>query len=589
LLRFHLDLCDEILRSMGYPGLYPGIFESRRVEDVVALQSMVFATQYASAQAWIDSGLKIDGAVGHSLGQITALCVSGTLSLRDGLKLVAGRAALMLEHWGPESGTMVAVESDLASLESLMDQITAENDRHQFEIACYNGPTSHVIVCDKDSADTLEDMLVKRTVRHKRLNVTHGFHSKFTDPMIPHLERLASSLTFRKPKITLETCTSGTSWPEPTAQLVAAHTRDPVYFAQAVQRLQQRLGACTWLEAGSDSSIVGMVRRAFPHQTEALDTFMPMQLNRPSSTDRLVDVTLDLWKRGHRVQFWNFHRTQATDYDLLRLPSYQFENTKHWLDLNTAPQVECECKTSRTQAKAPLLSDEPAVLIRHTKSDDHCHIFDVNPKSDEYQTFVRGHSVLGSPTCPSALYVELVSRALALVKASKSTHLLSVEDFQIESPLTSGTDCHIRLRIQAQAQTWSFRITSESVSLDDAIQRRTLSHATGAVSFHASATLEEEFVRFERIVGRERITHDLLSDPKTESVKGGIVYKLFSQVINYAEYYRGVESISCKAGHIIGTVLPPALVPEGVRESHLKPWILDSFFQLANMHANYIV
>jgi acyl transferase domain-containing protein/SAM-dependent methyltransferase len=589
LLRFHLDLCDETLRSMGYPGLYPGIFKSTKVEDVVALQSMVFATQYASAQAWIHSGLKIDGVVGHSLGQIAALCVSGTLSLRDGLKLVAGRAALMREHWGPESGTMVAVESDLASLESLMVQMTAEDDRHQFEIACYNGPTSHVIVCDRFSADKLEEVLIKRAVRHKRLNVTYGFHSQFTNPMIPHLERLASSLTFHEPKIALETCTNGTSWPKPTPQLVAAHTRDPVYFAQAVKRLQSRLGACTWLEAGSDSSIVGMVRRVFPQQPGALDAFMPMQLNRPSSLDRLVDVTLDLWKRGHQVQFWNFHRTQAAYYDALRLPSYQFEKTKHWLELNTAPQVGCECKTSGAKAQAPLLSTEPAELIRHTKSDDSGHLFDVNPGSDEYQTFVKGHAVLGSPTCPPALYVELVSRAMALVKADKSTHLPSIEGFQIESPLTSNTDCQVRLHLQAKAHTWFFRITSESGSPDDATRRTTLSHATGGVSFHASAALAEEFARFERIASRERIAHDLLSDPKTELVKGGMVYKLFAQFVNYAEYYRGVESIASKAGHIVGTVQPPAFVPGGIRQSHIKLWILDSFFQLANLHANCIV
>lgn len=68
---------------------------------MVLLHSMVFSLQYASAQAWMDLGLKIEGIIGHSLGQLTALTVSGALTLRDGLKLVAGRATLMKQHWGP--------------------------------------------------------------------------------------------------------------------------------------------------------------------------------------------------------------------------------------------------------------------------------------------------------------------------------------------------------------------------------------------------------------------------------------------------------------------------------------------------------
>lgn len=55
---------------------------------------MLFAMQYAAAKSWLDSGLdtKVAAVVGHSFGEITALCISGVLSLEDTVKFVAGRA-----------------------------------------------------------------------------------------------------------------------------------------------------------------------------------------------------------------------------------------------------------------------------------------------------------------------------------------------------------------------------------------------------------------------------------------------------------------------------------------------------------------
>ena len=95
LLRKYLDECDEVIKSFGYQGIYPDIFETKPSDDVVSLQTMQFAMQYACARSWIACGLKVDCILGHSFGQLVALTVAGILSLVDGLKLVHGRAVLM--------------------------------------------------------------------------------------------------------------------------------------------------------------------------------------------------------------------------------------------------------------------------------------------------------------------------------------------------------------------------------------------------------------------------------------------------------------------------------------------------------------
>ncbi len=54
--------CDEVIKSVGYQGIYPDIFETKPSDDVVSLQTIQLALQYACARSWIACGLKVDCA-----------------------------------------------------------------------------------------------------------------------------------------------------------------------------------------------------------------------------------------------------------------------------------------------------------------------------------------------------------------------------------------------------------------------------------------------------------------------------------------------------------------------------------------------
>lgn len=193
--------CDRILVDMGYRSILPAIFAQEPLEDVAVLQTGTFAEQYACAKRWTDAGIRVGAVVGHSFGELTAMALSGAWSLRDGLKLVAGRAALMATRWGSERGTMLAVHAERHVVESLISQ--ASRSEHELEVACYNAVASQVVVGSAAAVQHAERLLASRPqftgVRSHRVDVTHGFHSKFTDPLLDQLSTLAESLAFREP------------------------------------------------------------------------------------------------------------------------------------------------------------------------------------------------------------------------------------------------------------------------------------------------------------------------------------------------------------------------------------------------------
>lgn len=583
LLRSHLNQCDNVLRSMGLKGLFPGIFKQEPIEDVVDLHCMLFSLQYSCAKAWIDSGLEVKSVIGHSFGQLTALCVSGALSLEDTLKLISGRASLIKTKWGNERGSMITVD---ASLEKARKLVSLANEAgHKVEIACYNGPTSYVVVGTEASIDGVEETVTKQSsvlgpIKTKRLSVTHGFHSEFVENILLEYTKLAETLTYRQPTIPIETCSEGESWTDISASLVAQQSRAPVYFGDAVARIEQRLGACTWVEAGLSTAAIPMARRAVP-STGSAHSFHAVKLDPAGS---LAETTIGLWKVGVKVQFWPFHGSQRHSYVAMNLPPYQFEKARHWLEyIDKHGAVESVVAPPLVDAKPTLLS-----FVQYSDAGRRAAEFSVDQRSEQYQALVRGHAVLGSTLCPASLYVEMAARAATMLQpdAAQSTHVPHVEDLGMYAPLGIDLDRGIRVtltRVEGAVSTWQFALNS--YARNDLA--RLTQHATGRISLLPSGSPKTiaGFARYERLINYERC-EGLFADASAEAIQGSLVYKMFAKVVNYSDIYRGVKKISSKNREVAGHVIMPAIVSNELKESVSNPLAVDNFTQVAGLHVN---
>ncbi|UNI24539.1 Type I Iterative PKS [Purpureocillium takamizusanense] len=240
LLRRHLDRCDRALQTIGLHSIFPYIFEADSIFDLVTLHCMLFSLQYSVASSWIDTGLEVKALVGHSFGQLTALCVAGVLDVRDALKLISGRALLIQNKWSAEPGRMLSVDADAATVEGIIGSML---DGEKVEIACLNAPSNLVVAGTEAAIAKFEKAAHSSDINVRQLQVTHAFHSNLVDCIMHDYLQIIQDLPLKNPIIPIEPCSkSADAWANITPDLIARQSRDPVYFTEAILRIEQRLG-----------------------------------------------------------------------------------------------------------------------------------------------------------------------------------------------------------------------------------------------------------------------------------------------------------------------------------------------------------
>ena len=577
--------CDLICtKQLSLVSLFPTLFDSAPIQDIVTLHCALFSIQYACAKSWLDSGLKVDRIIGHSFGQLTALCVAGSLPLSEALRLVSERARLVMKHCGPENGIMLAVEG--SDIEHLLDLAQQQCQRFSADIACHNGPRNFVIAGDDESIQAIEKASVASqvTFRLKRLENTHAFHSRLLDSIIPDLLQVAGELHLETPVIPIEACCKEDDWSEITAEKIVQHTRMPVYFADAVRSVEQQMkGPIIWLEAGSGSPVIPMVRRAvYSQSSDNQHVYIPTSLQNSDAPINLVKATCRLWSSSVKAQFWPFHRSQRSSYNWINLPPYQFAKISHWLDYKPAlsdwetPTVDSARSTSEFTELVRLVPEKT------TQSEA---LFEINPRNELYQLSTKGHEVVDQTLCPASLYVEFILTASRMLTDAKATFETRICDLAMSSPLVLDPVGRVFLRLvgkESQRASWDFSIFSHyEQERDDPII-----HSSGSVTISEPNTPSamNRFQSLKSLILRR--CNEIESSSASIGFKGPTVYKAMRPVVTYLDYYHGIRDIYSLDTEAVARVTLPPLRPSNLGTTFCDPVLTDSFTQVSGILAN---
>ena len=294
------------------------------LHDTRVAQPAVFAVGYALARLWASWGVRPQALLGYSLGEYTAACLAGVLSLEDALVLVARRAALIGEL---PTGAMLAVplpEAELARRLSL-----------GLAIAAVNAPAVCVASGPVDEIAALEERLAGEGVLCRRLQTSHAFHSPMMEPIVEPFRRLLGAVALRPPQVPWLSNVTGT-WAR------ADEVTDPAYwvrhlcgtvrFADAAGELWREPGRVL-LEAGPGPSLASL---ALQHPATASASRPVALASLRHAADRqddqafLLGVLGQLWLAGADIPPLDLFRGERRR--RLPLPTYPFDRQRYFIE-----------------------------------------------------------------------------------------------------------------------------------------------------------------------------------------------------------------------------------------------------------------
>ncbi|HVF77732.1 MAG TPA: SDR family NAD(P)-dependent oxidoreductase [Solirubrobacteraceae bacterium] len=234
----HIDWkLDDVLRAAPDDELWDR-------SDIV--QPSLFCVMVSLATLWRSFGVRPDAVVGHSLGEISAACVAGILSLEDAAR-VAALTSRALHELGGDDG-MVLVDLGAEQLEERTAQIDG-----RLTLAAFNGPHAIVVSGEQPALDELLAGCEADGIRARRIRVDGTSSVAHSSQIEAIRERLARDLAPVEPRpsgVTFYSSVTGEpiDYTELGPEYWYRSLREPVRFEQATAALV-RDGATAFVES----------------------------------------------------------------------------------------------------------------------------------------------------------------------------------------------------------------------------------------------------------------------------------------------------------------------------------------------------
>lgn len=209
-------------------------------------------------------GLRFDVAIGHSLGEFTALVATGAVAFEDALRVVRRRGQEMLRAAEANPGGMAAVLGlDDPVVEELCDGVDGVWP------ANFNSPGQVVVSGTGPALETLSERAraagAKRVVR---LPVSGAFHSPLIESAMEPLREEFERIEWRTPDPAFFSGCTVRFEATGLGRLLQTQLVSPVRFSQSVKTLYEQ-GYDSFLEVGPGGVLTGLVKRIEPRAQTA--------------------------------------------------------------------------------------------------------------------------------------------------------------------------------------------------------------------------------------------------------------------------------------------------------------------------------
>ena len=254
--RTTLDACAAALRGALAVPLLDVLYgrEGARLSETAYAQPALLAVEYGLAAQWRAWGVAPAVVLGHSVGEVAAVCAAGGLSVAAAVQLAAARGRLMQAHGG--TGGMVAVLAPVGAVTATAAATGGDGGGGERAVGGGGGRPG-------GGVHGVEGAAAAQGWGVQRLAVAHAFHTAAMEPMLGPWGAVAAATRVAALTVPVVSTVTG-RWSTRRSWGRRAYwqrqVREPVQFAAALETLVG-LGCGAVVEVGPQPTLIGQGRR----------------------------------------------------------------------------------------------------------------------------------------------------------------------------------------------------------------------------------------------------------------------------------------------------------------------------------------
>ena len=274
-------VCDFPLRQLCIEGPMEELTRAIHLQPAITVTNLV--CWQALQKAW---GGKVAAScfAGHSLGEYSALCAAGVLSVEDTMRLVARRGMLMEREGQKHPGAMRAVLGlNVVEVEGIIAQCVGAGVA---TVANHNTEQQIVISGEVAALDAIGAIGAERGAKIIPLAVSVANHSPLVADAVPDFSAFMAGVEFKRPQTPVYFNVLAATEEEPSMirEIMARQIASRVRWFELIQAMIGQ-GVDTFIEVGPKTVLKGMMRKIAPKGY----AYQALQLDSPDTLAQCLE------------------------------------------------------------------------------------------------------------------------------------------------------------------------------------------------------------------------------------------------------------------------------------------------------------
>ncbi len=281
IMQMAASVCDFPLERLLYEGPMEELTRAIHLQPAITVTNLIC---YQALKKAFGEQLSASCFAGHSLGEYSALCSAGIITVEDTIRLVIKRGALMEREGQKHPGGMRAViGKTIEEIETIIDLckdsgiVTAANHNTEMQI---------VISGDVAGLDAVEEKVLADGARVIPLAVSVANHSPLVADAVPDFAAFMDTVPFNAPKTPVFFNVVATTEDDISKikKMMASQIASRVRWVESISAMIAE-GVDTFIEVGPKTVLKGMMRKIAPKGY----TYKALQFDTPEGLSKCMD------------------------------------------------------------------------------------------------------------------------------------------------------------------------------------------------------------------------------------------------------------------------------------------------------------